>query len=137
MAVAGPDEGVILIYFGDGKGGFTLPPKEIEDIPKNEELIAADFNSDGNMDIATTTSSSHAQDATHIDIFLGDGTGSFTLSAEVDTKPLTGALATADLNNDGKLDLVAGGAGPGNENANFISTYSRGRRRFLCSPTKY
>jgi hypothetical protein len=123
MAVAEPDEGVILIYFGDGKGGFTLLPKEIEDIPKNEELIAADFNSDGNMNIATTTSSSHAQDATHIDISLGDGTGSFTLSAEVDTKPLTGALATADLNNDGKLDLVAGGAGPGSENGNFISTY--------------
>jgi hypothetical protein len=55
MAVAGPDEGVILIYFGDGKGGFTLPPGELEDLAGNFDLLAADFNGDSNEDIVSTT----------------------------------------------------------------------------------
>jgi len=93
MAVAGPDEGVILIYLGDGKGGFSLPPEEIEDLPHNYDLIAADFNGDRNVDIATTTSSK-------IEVFLGDGTGSFTISAELEGNPDAAALGTGDLNKD-------------------------------------
>jgi hypothetical protein len=116
IAVAGPDEGVILIYFGDGKGGFTLPPEEIEGIQNDHEVIAADFNGDRNMDIATVTKN----DA---EVFLGDGTGSFLSSARLTSEPLPANLASADLNNDGKLDLLVGGAGPGAPAENFISTF--------------
>jgi FG-GAP-like repeat len=116
MAVAGPDEGVILIYLDDGKGGFILPPREIEDIPNDHELIAADFNGDGKVDIATTASEK-------IGVFLGDGTGSFTMSADLDSSPNAAALGTGDANKDGKLDLFVAGAGPNNNSVNFISTY--------------
>ena len=116
MAVAGPDEGVILVYLGDNKGGFILPPKEIEDLNLNFDLIAADFNSDRKMDIATTTTST-------IDILLGDGTGSFTSSAELEGSPMAAALGTGDTNKDGKLDLFAAGVGPGNNLKNYVATY--------------
>jgi len=116
MAVAGPDEGVIVIYLGDGKGGFTLPPEEIEDIHNDHELIAADFNSDGIVDLATVT-------AATVEVFLGDGTGSFTSSAELIDNPNAATLGSGDLNNDGKLDLLVGGAGPNTNTRNFISTY--------------
>src|SRR6476659_1575462 len=50
MAVNGPDENVCLIYLGDHKGGFLLPPNEIEDdIPHNQGLATADFKGDGNL----------------------------------------------------------------------------------------
>jgi len=116
MAVAGPDEGVILIYLGNGKGEFTLPPKEIEDVGNGREIITADFNADGNMDIAAARTSG-------VGVFLGDGTGSFTLSAQLTNNRAPAALASGDLNNDGKLDLVVGGAGPESDTNNFISTY--------------
>jgi hypothetical protein len=116
IAVNGPDEGVILIYLGNGKGGLTVPPKEIEGLHHDNEIITADFNADGNVDIATVTTGS-------VQIFLGDGTGSFALSAVVDVDPFPANLASADLNNDGKLDLLVGGAGPGSPAQNYISTF--------------
>jgi hypothetical protein len=116
IAVAGPDEGVILIYLGNGKGGLALPPKEIEGLGKDHEIITADFNADGNVDIATVSKVS-------VQIFLGDGTGSFTSSAEINTDPYPANIGIADLNNDGKLDLVVGGAGPGSPAENFLSIY--------------
>jgi hypothetical protein len=116
IAVAGPDEGVILIYLGNGKGGLALPPKEIEDVHDDHEIITADFNADGKVDIATVTPST-------AEVFLGDGTGSFTSSATLTGVDNAANLATADLNNDGKLDLLVGGAGPGNKTKNYISTY--------------
>jgi hypothetical protein len=115
MAVAGPDEGVILIYLGNGKGGFNLPPEEIEHLHNDRDLIAADFNGDRNVDIAVAT-------AANVQVFLGDGTGSFASSAVLESRDAA-ALGADDLNNDGKLDLVVGGTGPGSNTKNYISTY--------------
>lgn len=115
MAVAGPDEGVVLIYLGDGKGGFELPPEEIEDLHNVRELITADFNGDNNLDIAVTTSSD-------VQIYLGDGAGSFAFHGALSTTDAAN-LGAADLNNDGKLDLVVGGTGPRSKTENYISTY--------------
>ena len=115
MAVAGPDEGVVQIYLGDGKGGFHLPAEEIEDVLHDREVITADFNADGNIDLAVAATAS-------VKVFLGDGTGSFSLSAVLDSKDAA-ALGAADLNNDGKLDLVAGGTGPESKIKNYITTY--------------
>lgn len=95
--------------FGNHRAGKLILP---------ELMVAGDLN------IATTTSTSQVQGITRVATFLGDGTGSFTLSAEVETVRLAAALAATDLNNDGKLDLAVGGAGPpANENGNSISTY--------------
>ena len=73
LAVNGPDEGVILIYLGNGKGGFRLPPAELEDLRHCDGFTAADFNGDGNQDLGVVT---HGQQG-NAHIFLGDGTGNF------------------------------------------------------------
>jgi hypothetical protein len=65
----------------------------------NDNLLLGDFNGDGKVDVAATVASG-------INIFPGNGDGSFRLAAHTDG-PFNG-IAAADFNHDGKLDLVAG-----------------------------
>jgi len=118
-AVNGPDEGVILVYLGDGKGGFLLPPSELEDLRHCDGFAAADLNGDGKQDIAVVT---HGNQNNLVHIFLGDGTGNFNTGAEISITQDATTLAPGDLNNDGKMDLVVAGAGPENKNGNFVQT---------------
>ncbi|WP_241654520.1 FG-GAP-like repeat-containing protein [Granulicella sibirica] len=65
---------------------------------------SGDFNGDGKPDVAVDNGSNNT-----VQIFLGAGDGSFQAGASFS---LGGTLAAvADLNNDGKLDLIMIGAG--------------------------
>ena len=61
-------------------------------------LVIADFNQDGSLDLARS-------DAFAGDVFIGRGDGSFKPALGVPT--LTGYLRTDDLNGDGKPDIAA------------------------------
>lgn len=95
----------LAIFLGDGKGNFTNAP----DVPvyDSEDLAIADFNSNGQLDIAVAT-----YGAT-VAVAFGDGTGNFNPVTEYHMKQLDNPLgiAAADFNGDGKPDLVTANYG--------------------------
>lgn len=124
IAVNAPDEGKLLIYLGDRKGGFSLPAIEIQGLPGNFALDAGDFKGDGNLDIVNSSLTGPMQpNGSHVFILLGSGTGAFVQSTELQTSPLPTSVKVGDLNHDGKLDFVLAGAQAGNTTGDFISTY--------------
>jgi hypothetical protein len=66
--------------------------------------VVSDFNGDGNMDIAYSHTDGWSN--SYVGILLGTGKGTFQAPRTYSTFPPTTALATADLNLDGKPDLV-------------------------------
>ena len=66
-----------------------------------QQIVAADFNHDGKLDLATVD----ATDATLI-VLLGDGTGSFTASPGIAVGKSPAFLAAADVAGSGHIDLV-------------------------------
>ncbi|HWT00602.1 MAG TPA: FG-GAP-like repeat-containing protein [Pyrinomonadaceae bacterium] len=111
LATANANSNDLTILIGDGAGGFSQPagsPVAAGGSP--EDVVAADFNRDGNLDLAATVSPEH------VVILLGDGAGGFTEHAgsPVALGEYFFALAAGDFNNDGKTDLAASGNAAGN-----------------------
>lgn len=72
-------------------------------------LLIADFNQDGNLDIAAATPAAHG--FVFFTLYLGNGDGTFEVNVFSLPSPLAQCipLATGDLNGDGKPDLIASG----------------------------
>ena len=105
-AFRNPGASFIAVFLGNGDG--TLSARH--DVPvvySPLSLAIADFDQDGNPDVATIGAGSGA-----LFVLRGDGSGSLgapTLTVDGLFSNSIVASAAADLNFDGKLDLVLGG----------------------------
>ncbi len=90
----------VAVYLGSGDGTLQTPTSfSLQDqLTSASSAAAGDFNRDGKQDLAITTISG-------IEIFTGNGDGTFTFKGAGGGG--FGALVAVDLNQDGKLDLVA------------------------------
>jgi hypothetical protein len=99
-----PDvDGRLSVFLGNGDG--TFQPALDEHIPdvRPGSVAVGDFNGDGIPDLVTTNNNYGPGGA--IDVLLGNGDGTFQVSARYQTDAL-GPLTVADFNGDGNLDLA-------------------------------
>ncbi len=101
--------GVVLL--GNGNGSFTQSVTLAFATPTSASqwgpnVVAADFNKDGKLDLAV-------DDGESIQIYTGNGDGTFTLGSGYATIDNIGFLYETDLDGDGNIDLYSGAASGG------------------------
>jgi hypothetical protein len=99
---------LVLLLPGNGDGTFGDPftglpfPLGTGDEPR--DLLAADLDGDGHLDLATAN---RADDT--VSVFLGDGAGHFSTEPPVPAPGGPRALAAGDFDGDGRTDLATAG----------------------------
>jgi hypothetical protein len=109
----GFDAGMFVVL-GNGNGTFQAPQMYTAGRGP-AHIVTADFDHDGNLDIATLNSGYNNEGAESLTIFFGTGTGSFnrqTTQYATFSPDLLGAtgLDFGDVDGDGDVDLLASGA---------------------------
>jgi hypothetical protein len=89
------------ILLGNGDGTFTAAPNQPQFVAS--QLVAADFNGDGKIDLAALNPMGDS-----VTILLGNGDGTFAAPSTLPTDPnfRTLALAVGDFNGDGNPDVA-------------------------------
>lgn len=105
VSVAGDNvAGTEIIFLGNGNGTFQTPAKTSAGILYPAYRVAGDFNGDGKRDLVLSGDDNTCSPTCNVYVLLGKGDGTF--NAPTASFPGAGELAAADLNGDGKLDLV-------------------------------
>ncbi len=106
LAVVNGRTNTITLLQGNGDGTFTPFPSSPINFPISKGLtaiVAADFNEDGNVDLAVADF-----DDSNVDILIGNGTGAFTFTSQspiaVGVSPF--GLVGLDYNGDHHVDLA-------------------------------
>jgi len=113
----------IEIYFGDGKGNWTLhttlpQPRPGQFMP-GRDLVVADLNHDGHLDLVA------AFQRWGVYVYYGDGRGGF-MGGPVDFYSRSRefqSIAVADVNRDGHPDIAINGTFSGGDKLNGPDVY--------------
>lgn len=100
VVVAGRN-GAVEVFLSNGDGTFATPVSYAVGSGPIHDVVVADFNGDGNLDIAATSSSPFL-----IGILMGVGDGTFSTVQTYPTAQQPFNLAVEDFNDDGILDLA-------------------------------
>jgi len=109
FAVALINNAADAIMLGNGDGTFVSSSAAFANTidMTTSALAAADFNADGNLDLAIVN-----QIYGSGFVALGYGAGAFNAAGNLNTTGFVNGIAVGDFNDDGKLDaIVAGGSG--------------------------
>ncbi len=100
-------DGNLVVMIGSSNGTFTSPLSYAKNGAGLDELVLADINNDGTLDIIAEGSSASAH------VQLGNADGTFRAAQTFATGATINAFALSDLNGDNKLDFasVSGASG--------------------------
>jgi trimeric autotransporter adhesin len=99
---AGASGSCLSTFLGNGDGTFSKGPTSTDPLYETSGfIVTADFNGDGIPDLFIPSGGTSSTG-----VFLGNGDGTFTRSATLQTGSASGASLAADFNGDGKVDLA-------------------------------
>ena len=111
LVTVDPDRNGVMVFLGNGDGSF-LSALYFSTAALPVFVAVGDFNGDGKLDLSVVN-----EDSSNVSVLLGNGDGTFQRGQEFPTVVTTSCTAlpifvtSADLNGDGKLDLVVGNLG--------------------------
>jgi VCBS repeat protein/IPT/TIG domain-containing protein/FG-GAP repeat protein len=124
----------VAIYLSNSDGTLATP-RYIE-ATGARQIVAGEFNGDGKLDLALVND---LQD--DVAILLGAGDGNFTHATPFEYVSGAGlkptAVAAADVNRDGKIDLVVANSLTGNDAGSVVSIFSGNGNGTFASPVHY
>jgi hypothetical protein len=103
MVVGDTGDRTIYIFSGDGQGIFSATGSQPVAPLYPRGVALADFNGDGHLDVAAI---GNYYEKASIAFLLGDGQGGLSTPVFMTTTGIPYELSPADLNNDGKIDLI-------------------------------
>jgi len=116
VALSSAGGGALRIYLSRVLGGF-VPTSDVALGQGTSALVLADFNRDGNLDVAATNN-----DSSNISILLGHGDGTFSSAPAVPTSAKPVACAVGDFNRDRIPDLAVVSIGDPGTVSIFLGT---------------
>ncbi|HEY3706167.1 MAG TPA: FG-GAP-like repeat-containing protein [Terracidiphilus sp.] len=98
--------GTYDVLLGKGDGTFTAGASTFGPASQSDAFVLGDFNNDGIPD-AAAIDSDYFTSKNSLTVFLGNGDGTFTTSpSSPDLGMSPNAIAAADINGDGNIDLA-------------------------------
>ena len=114
VAVANAGSNNISILPGFGDSSFNNPILTAVG-PNPVGLVAGDFNGDGKLDLAVANGGTFSTAGTNlgsVSVLLGKGDGTFQAAVNYPAYKYPTFITAADVNGDGKLDLLVTSRGP-------------------------
>ncbi|MFZ0199952.1 MAG: FG-GAP-like repeat-containing protein [Candidatus Sulfotelmatobacter sp.] len=106
--------GTVSVLLGKGNGTFKSPVTYSSGGQAAVSIAVADVNGDGKLDLLVANQTGESNGDGSIAVLLGNGNGTFQPAVTYDAgDSVTSSLAVADLNGDGKPDVVLANSGRG------------------------
>lgn len=103
-------ENSLIVFTNNGSGAFgSNATLNVDSLPYS--VIAADVNGDGSMDLISANQGSFPNYIGTLTVLTNNGSGIFSSNATYSVGKLTEAVVAADINGDGKPDLICANYG--------------------------